>query len=73
MGWDKGVDYTTLYNLIMKHKENSKELREKCYDSILLIQLRNGSRISEAVRAYVEFLKSRKHEVEITVSKKKRR
>jgi len=45
----------------------------RCYDAVLLIQLRNGSRVSEAVRALRRFLEARSVEVEVEVSKKKRR
>jgi len=69
--WDRGLDYITVYNLILKHMRRSRGKR-KCYDSILLIQLRNGSRISEAVRAYIEYVKTRNSEVKVLVSKKRR-
>lgn len=70
--WDKGVDYSTMYNLIVRHLKKTHLRKHKCYDSILLIQLRNGSRVSEAVRAYMEYLKTKKTEVEVLVSKKKK-
>jgi len=38
----------------------------------MLIQLRNGSRISEAVRCYKEFLLTKSREIRVRVSKKKR-
>lgn len=73
MKWDKGFDYETLYTILLR-KINSKLTRPltRCYLQILLIQLRNGSRISESVRAYKEFLVSKKREVFVKVSKKKR-
>jgi site-specific recombinase XerD len=37
-----------------------------------LIQLRNGSRISEAIRAFKEWVRSNKTELYVNVSKKKR-
>jgi len=39
---------------------------------ILLIQLRNGLRVSESVRAFKEFLKTKKFELQTKLSKKKR-
>lgn len=44
----------------------------KCYDSILLIQLRNGLRISEAIRSYIQYLKEKKIELQVPLSKKKK-
>lgn len=70
--WDKGINYNTIYNLILKHMSKTEKHKDKCYDSILLIQLRNGSRISEAVRAYLEFLRNRKYEQFVNLSKKRR-
>jgi integrase len=42
-----------------------------CYDAILLTQLRNGSRVSEAVRSFREFLTTKAIEVSVRVSKRK--
>ena len=42
-----------------------------CYDAILLTQLRNGSRVSEAVRSFREFLTTRSIEVSVRVSKRR--
>jgi site-specific recombinase XerD len=42
-----------------------------CYDAILLTQLRNGSRVSEAVRSFREFLMTKTIEVSVRVSKRK--
>ena len=53
MEWDRGLDYRRVY------KELLRELREHlsrraftsfCYAIILLIQLRNGSKISEVLK-----------------------
>lgn len=71
MGWDKGVDYEFVYNKILKRLvEFSTPAR--CYDAIPLLQLRNGVRISEAVKAFKHFLTSKSIEFEVEVSKKKR-
>jgi len=43
-----------------------------CYDAILLLQLRNGLRISEAVRAFKHFLRSHSAEFKVSVSKRRR-
>ena len=70
MAWDKGLDFENTYNKIARHMHKAKA-QAKCYDAILLIQLRNGSRVSEAVRAFKEFLHSKSVEVEVQVSKKR--
>ncbi|MEM4976513.1 MAG: hypothetical protein QXT64_04230 [Desulfurococcaceae archaeon] len=78
MKWDKGVDYDAVYSLLLKSIRKKKERKDRrlvslCYDFILLLQLRNGLRISEAVRAFKQYILTRKNELEVNVSKKKRR
>jgi integrase len=70
MGWDKGLDYETTYSKILKHMTKAK-YPHACYDAILLTQLRNGSRVSEAVRGFKEFLTTKAIEVSVRVSKRK--
>jgi len=70
MSWDKGLDYESTYNKILKHMLKAKYPR-LCYDAILLTQLRNGSRVSEAVRGFREFLTTKSIEVSVRVSKRK--
>ena len=50
---------------------SAKSEQGKCYASILLIQLRNGSRISEAAEAYLRFLESGRDRVQVRVRKRK--
>jgi len=69
-GWDKGLDYESTYNKILKHMLKAK-YPALCYDAILLTQLRNGSRVSEAVRGFKEFLLTKSIEVSVRVSKRK--
>ena len=71
MGWDKGVDYVFAYNLITRLIERSRG-KTRCYLAIALIQLRNGARISEAVRGFKQWLMSGNQELHVLVSKKKR-
>ncbi|MCI4408661.1 MAG: tyrosine-type recombinase/integrase [Thermofilum sp.] len=84
--WDKGLDYEATYQRIVYHLRRSYSLAQKstqkqnkrrvpafCYDAILLIQLKNASRISEAVRAFREYLATRKTELEVQVSKKRKK
>jgi len=68
--WDKGLDYESTYSRILKHMVKAK-YPHACYDAILLTQLRNGSRISEAVRSFKEFLTTHAIEVSVRVSKRK--
>jgi len=70
MGWDKGIDYETTYSKILKHMTKAK-YPHACYDAILLTQLRNGSRVSEAVRSFKEFLSTKSIEISVRVSKRK--
>lgn len=71
MGWDKGVDYEFAYNKILRHMAKAK-YPGRCYDAILLVQLRNGARISEATRAFKQLSTSNSVELEVEASKKKR-
>jgi site-specific recombinase XerD len=71
-GWDKGIDYETTYSRILRKITSVKRDTTRCYLIIALIQLRNGARISEAIRGFKEWIKTSKTEVYIQVSKKKR-
>lgn len=72
--WDKGVDYETMYELILKRMSRNFKMGRTscCYDAILLLQLRNGLRVSEAVRGFKEYLLTGATEISVPVSKKKR-
>jgi len=70
--WDKGVDYESMYSRLLRKINTVKVNKTKCYLIIALIQLRNGSRISESIRAFKEWIKSGNSELYIIVSKKKR-
>jgi integrase len=70
--WDKGVDYESAYTRLLRKIDTVKDNNTKCYLMIALTQLRNGSRISEAIRAFKEWVKTSKSEVYVRVSKKKR-
>jgi hypothetical protein len=69
--WDKGIDYEYAYNKILRHLVKAK-YPALCYDAILLIQLRNGLRISEAIRTFKSYLQSKALELEVELSKKKK-
>ena len=73
--WDRGLDYERTKKLLV---ERIKELRGKrgvrarraiAYSAVLLIQLRNGSRVSEAADALREWVTTKKREVEVAVRK----
>jgi integrase len=78
-GWDRGLDYEEAYGRILRTLSKNKR-HTKCYDAVLLLQLRNGARISEALRAFLEYMRgsakyhprSRKLVVTVHVAKKKR-
>jgi len=70
-GWDKGLDYEVAYSMLLRKISSAKNAKAKCYFIISLIQLRNGSRISEAIRAFKEWVRSNKTEIYVRVSKKK--
>jgi integrase len=69
--WDKGLDFELAYSLLSRKINSAKNNKVKCYLAIALIQLRNGSRISEAIRAFKEWVKTSKTELYVRVSKKK--
>jgi len=54
-GWDSGLDFEEAYRRILGHMLGSRSP----YDVVLLIQLRNGSRVGEAVEAVRQFCAAR--------------
>jgi integrase len=68
--WDKGVDYMTTYEMLLRYIKRTKH-PGKCYLIVGLIQLRNGSRVSEAVRAFKRWIYTGNQELHVDVSKKK--
>jgi len=54
-GWDQGLDYEATYKMLIKgleearNKPGVKALKRRLYLVVLLTQLRNGSRIGEAI------------------------
>ena len=69
--WDKGLDYEQTYRTILNHYKNSKRDTSKAYDIILLTQLRNGSRVSEAIQFCKLIAEDFKREAKIKVCKQK--
>jgi integrase len=77
--WDKGLDYEEAYSRILRTLSKNKK-HTRCYDAVLLLQLRNGARVSEALRGFLAYVRGeakfhphhRKLVVTVQVSKKKR-
>jgi site-specific recombinase XerD len=70
--WDKGIDYEYMKSRLERVLKNPKNMKNYAYSATLYIQLLNGTRISEAVRAIQEFAKTGKRELNIKLSKKKK-
>lgn len=68
--WYMGIDYESARGAIVEHMKSAKSRKQRCYDSILLIQLENGLRASEAVRAYREYLSTGQRCLEVYVSRR---
>lgn len=77
MGWDQGLDYEKTYKLLLKgleearKKQGPKALKRKLYLVVLLTQLRNGSRIGEAIDFLYNISHEYKREALIQVEKRK--
>lgn len=69
--WDKGVDYDSIKNSLIWRINREKNPIRRAYYAILLIQLRNGARISEAIRAYKQWVLTGNREFYVKVSKKR--
>lgn len=76
-GWDMGLDYETTYKQLTKALEEAKSkpgikaLKRRLYLIILLTQLRNGSRVGEAIDFITEISKNFKKKGFIRVEKRK--
>jgi len=64
-GWDSGLDFEEAYRRILDHMLSSRSP----YDVVLLIQLRNGSRVGEAVEADRRFCEAGQDQVLVRVEK----
>ena len=72
-GWDKGVDYEAMMRRLERDLRRDQDSRRRCYRAIAIVQLRNGLRAIEAVRAFKHFQRTRQVEFDVPVAKKKRR
>jgi len=66
-GWDACLDYSEAYSQILGHLYRTGHP----WDVILLIQLRNGSRIGEAIEAAKAFCESKAASVRVRIEKHK--
>ena len=66
-----GLDYKKTHRKLLKAYKEERSLKRKAYILVLLTQLRNGSRISEAIEALKLMLSSGKSEVHVRVRKHK--
>lgn len=70
--WDRGLEFEkTMKKLLKDYAEETSE-RRKTKIAVLIVQLRNGSRISEAIEALEKFKLTGKREVEVKVRKKRK-
>jgi len=66
-GWDSCVDYKKAYGEILSHLYKTGNP----WDIVLLIQLRNGSRIGEALEATKAFCSTKEYTVRVNIEKHK--
>jgi integrase len=69
--WDRGVEYEVLESLLRRLLETAKKDRDYLYAAILYTQLKNASRVSEAVEAILEFARTGAREVYVRVRKRR--
>ena len=75
--WDMGISYPEAKDRILKFIKEQKKKNNKTSGlkiakaAVLLIMLRNGSRISEAIEAARKFVKEGKNEVYVRVAKRR--
>ena len=65
--WDYNVDYEKAYRELVRLIQAEDKGFTKCYATIALIALKNGSRIGEAIEAFKEFLKTSKVRIYVRV------
>ncbi|MGC9145969.1 MAG: integrase [Nitrososphaeria archaeon] len=77
MKWDRGVKYPDAYKQLVriinenKEKQGERAARSLAIACILLVQLRNGSRVSEAHEALMKYLQTKEIIVTVRVRKQK--
>jgi integrase len=66
-GWDSCIDYKEAYSQILSHLIKTGHP----WDVVLLVQLRNGSRIGEAIEATKAFCATKEYNIRVKVEKHK--
>jgi len=66
-GWDACVDYKEAYSQILGHLYRTGHP----WDVVLLVQLRNGSRVGEAIEAVRQFCETKATAVRVRIEKHK--
>jgi Phage integrase family. len=78
-GWDKGLDYDSFIKVLLRARQEAREHRTRRSRkalrniNIMLIQLTNGLRVSEAIECYNRFLETGEREIPVRVAKSKNR
>lgn len=72
MGWDLEIEYEDLESMLKKLYYTALTPKKRRNVAVLLIQLYNGSRVSEAVEAWNKFVRTGKREVEVRIRKHKK-
>lgn len=67
--WDRGLDYEKIKARLARLRHRSGRVTSRSSFSVMLIQLQNGSRVSEAVEAFNVFLSTGKREHVVRVRK----
>jgi len=89
MGWDRKLDFDEVERTLKKEIKALVKEKEYCefkkkefgrryalrlaYNSILYVQLWNGSRISEAIDAVLKFVKTKNREIYVEAKKRRKK
>ncbi|MDI9643381.1 MAG: hypothetical protein QXQ38_03905 [Archaeoglobaceae archaeon] len=71
MTWDQGLDFEKTLKKLLRDYNEETNLRRKTKLAILITQLRNGSRISEAIEVISLFKSTGERELAVKVRKKR--
>lgn len=69
--WDRGLDYDTVLRKLKQAYMEAKTAKERGAYAVMLIQLTNGCRVTEAIDALQQFIATRKRETYVKVRKRK--
>lgn len=71
MGWDRDVKFEKAYEKLRELYLATTNKRDKDKLAVLLIQIKNGSRIGEAIEAYKKFVESGERELSVRIEKRR--